>query len=151
ITDGESYSDSWSIANGSKLPEFQVTTSDGTVFSSSDLSDNVAVIVFFNTDCIDCRKELPEMQKAYEQTYTSIVWIAIGREQDKDKAAHFWEDNKLTIPYAPQSDRKIYNLFASKGIPRVYIVDNQRIAAQYAPDQLQGADALIRKLKEFIR
>ncbi|MDE5555470.1 MAG: redoxin domain-containing protein, partial [Muribaculaceae bacterium] len=61
ITDGESYSDSWSIADGSKLPEFQVKTSNGSVFSSSDISDNVAVIVFFNTDCIDCRKELPEM------------------------------------------------------------------------------------------
>ncbi|MDE6369517.1 MAG: TlpA family protein disulfide reductase [Muribaculaceae bacterium] len=151
ITDGESYSDSWSIADGAKLPEFQIATSEGHIFSSSDLADSVAVIVFFNTDCIDCRKELPEIQKAYEQTRESTAWIAIGRDQDKDKAANFWIENHLTIPYAPQQNRKIYSLFAAEGIPRLYIADNQVIVAQFAPEQLHGVDALINKLKEFTR
>lgn len=151
ITDGESYTDSWSIANGATLHNFNVTTSDGRNVSSAELADKIAVIVFFNTDCIDCRNELPEMQKAYEQTSKSIIWIAIGREQDTEKAANFWVENKLTIPYSPQPDRKIYNLFAHKGIPRLYIVNNQIIASQFAPEQLHGADELIKKLNEFIR
>lgn len=150
ITDGESYSEPWSIANGSKVPEFCVTTVDGKDFDSWDLSGKRAVIVFFNTECNDCRRELPKLQKAYEATCNDYEWIAIGRDQDGPKAASFWKENDLTIPYSAISDRSIYSLFASAGIPRVYIVDNLTIVAQFAPETPIDAETLIKTLNTLI-
>ena len=150
ITDGESYSEPWSIADGTKIPDFCVTTADGLDFSSQNLSGKRAVIVFFNTDCKDCRRELPELQTAYEATRNDYEWIAIGREQDKAQAAEFWEDHSLTIPYSPITDRSIYSLFATEGIPRVYIVVNQIIVDQFAPESLKDAETIITTLNTLI-
>ena len=150
ITDGESDS-SRSIANGSEIPAFEVLTSDGKRFSSAELSGKLAVIVFFNTDCSDCQRELPKMQTVYEQTLDEFEWIAIGRQQDAAKAAQFWAKNSLTIPYSAQTDRKVYSLFATEGIPRVYIVDDLTIVAQLGPDKLQGSDELLKTLKAITR
>ena len=91
------------------------------------------------------------MQTVYEQTRDEFEWIAIGRQQDAAKAAQFWAKNSLTIPYSAQTDRKVYSLFATEGIPRVYIVDDLTIVAQLDPDKLQGPDELLKTLKAITR
>ena len=47
--------------------------------------------------------------------------IAIAREESAPEIAAYWQANALSIPYSPQSDRRIFSLFASSTIPRVYI------------------------------
>lgn len=150
ITDGESYSEPWSISDGKRIPDFCVTKVDGKEFDSRDLSEKRAVIVFFNTDCSDCRRELPELQIAFIATCDDYEWIAIGRDQDNAKAADFWKDHNLTIPYSAIADRSIYSLFATEGIPRVYIVDNQIVVTQFSSETLKDAETLIKTLNTLI-
>ncbi len=112
----------WSIADGSQLPQFSVTTSDGTVISTDTFRDRGGVIVFFNTSCPDCRREFPILQQQYIEAGSDALYICIAREEDAESIAAYWAENNLTLPYSPQSDRKIYNLFATTGIPRIYNV-----------------------------
>lgn len=142
ITDGESYNDLWSISVGEKLPEFSVAMSDGSTVSSNNLENKLAVIILFNTGCGDCRRELPELQKAYTDTSDDAVWVAISREEDAVSVEKYWQQNALTIPYSAQADRKIYELFASSGIPRIYISDNGIIKAAFGPDDTPSAEQL---------
>ena len=44
---------------GDRVPGFEVLLSDGSTFSTRTLSDDVKVIVFFDTECADCQKFLP--------------------------------------------------------------------------------------------
>ena len=37
----------------------------------------------------------------------------------------YWRDNHLTLPYSAQTDRRVYSLFASSGVPRIYTVDSR--------------------------
>ena len=46
--------------------------------------------------------------------------MAISREEDEASVAAFWADNGLQMPYSAQTDRSIYNLFATSIIPRIY-------------------------------
>ena len=46
--------------------------------------------------------------------------VAIAREETEESIQAFWEAHGLSIPYSPQSDRRVYNLFAIITIPRVY-------------------------------
>lgn len=39
-----------------------------------------------------------------------------------EAVAAFWQKYGLTLPYSVQPDRKIYDLFASSIVPRVYVV-----------------------------
>lgn len=112
----------WAVAVGERVPPFSVTLNDGSVIWHHDLEGKTAVIVFFNTSCGDCRRELPEIQCAYEEAGDDTVYLCIAREETEPSIARFWRENGLTMPYSPQADRRIYNLFATAGIPRLYVI-----------------------------
>lgn len=111
------------VKAGQQVPSFVVSISDGTTFNSSQLGRKPVCIVFFNTSCSDCRKELPIVQQIYEEFSDSIQFVCISRAEDRKSIQAFWTQNKLTLPYSAQTDRKIYNLFALSSIPRLYIID----------------------------
>lgn len=115
----------FSLAPGDPLPAFTVTLSDGTTVSNTTLLGNPAVIIFFNTTCPDCRRHLPELDRQYRQSLAQgnpTAYICIARAETAPTIQTFWEQNQMTLPWSPQPDDKIYSLFASRGIPRVYHV-----------------------------
>lgn len=113
------------LAIGDRVPAFSVAMSDGTTFSSNELQGKRGMIVFFNTECPDCRRELPKIQQAYDRVKDDPEYkvICIAREEEEEGIAAYWRENGLTLPYSPQSDRAVYNLFATVSIPRMYITN----------------------------
>lgn len=110
------------LAVGDRVPDFVVTTNDGMTVSGEALREGVSVIVFFTTGCPDCRQTLPEVQKLYDEYLPQGVQFAlISREDDEGSVARYWEENGFTMPYSAQNDRKIYEMFATSRVPRVYL------------------------------
>ena len=119
------------IRVGDCLPSFSVDyiTNDGTgVFSTGRLTGQT-VIVFFHTSCSDCQRELPELNDYYlrHRSEQGFQMVAIAREEGMESIAAFWQEKQLSIPYSPQVDRRIFNLFATQTIPRVYICSSEGI------------------------
>ena len=110
---------------GDQLPLFSVETvnTDGTtaMFTTAQLTGET-VIVLFHTSCSDCQRELPRLNNYYLQhrSEPGFQMVAISREETAKRIAAFWQAQHLSIPYSAQTDRRIYNLFASSVIPRVY-------------------------------
>lgn len=122
---GEKEGPEWYLHPGDRLPEFEVTTIDGVKVCASDSYSSELVIVFFNTSCVDCRRELPILQKQYEENLNlpkseQSTYICISREEGAADVERYWNENHLTLPVSAQSDRHIYSMFASIGIPRVF-------------------------------
>ena len=124
--------DSSSIVRvGDRLPAFTVQVIDGasrTVFSNDSVK-GTTFIVFFNTSCTDCQRELPELNAYYLRhcQEPGFQMVAIAREESEESIAAYWHQHNLSIPYSPQTDRRIYNLFATQYIPRVYLCSAQGI------------------------
>lgn len=115
----------WFLQPGDKLPQFEVTTIDGRKVVSADSYSHELVIVFFNTTCPDCQKELPILQKQYEDNLRlpeneRLQYICISREEGADEIEQYWSENHLSLPVSAQNDRKLYSKFASVGIPRIF-------------------------------
>ena len=106
---------------GDTIPDFSIVMNDGTALESSSLKRGVSVIMFFNTGCPDCQKTLPSVQKVYDEFKGEVSFAIISRAQENSEVAPYWSENDYTLPYSPQADRKIYNLFATSRVPRVYI------------------------------
>lgn len=107
---------------GDVIPDFEVTMSDGSVVSGEDLRQGVSCIVFFNTSCPDCRAELPEIQRLYDEYALKGVYFAlISRSESMDDIEGYWTANGLEMPFSAQETRYVYSLFAKSGIPRVYM------------------------------
>lgn len=124
---------------GDRVPSFSIDVVDNGVhstFSTAHLAGET-VIVFFNTWCSDCQRELPRLNQYYLQHKDDkgFQMVAISRGEGKDVVARFWSEHELLIPYAAQEDTSIYELFASGIIPRVYFVSAQGIVTRIDVEQ----------------
>lgn len=108
---------------GDKLPTFAITMHDGSALTTADLLGKPSLIVFFSTTCGDCRRELPALNARYLQHGADTTFVAISREQADAEVAAYWQAEGLSIPFSAQADRTVYSLFATSGIPRIYISD----------------------------
>lgn len=122
------------IAVGDRVPVFSVgvvANGQSTTFSTSHLTGET-VIVFFSTQCKDCQRELPELNDYYlkHKDDNGFQMVAISRAEGEATVAKFWADHHLKIPYSAQTDRHVYELFASSIIPRVYFVSEQGIVTK---------------------
>jgi len=125
---GCSGNDIWEgIAIGSQVPSFTLKADDGSIVTPESMKGKIYLITFFNTECKDCQRELPVVQKLYDNYRYEISFLNIAREESADGIARYWNANGLSMPYYPQSDRTIFNLFANTGIPRIYLVDAKGI------------------------
>lgn len=114
-----------SLSVGDSLPVFSIVMNDGAIVSSQSLMGKVPVIVFFNTGCPDCQKELPVIQQLWQIYEKSAIVkiIPISREESQEAIEEYWNNNGFTMPYSPQENREVYSLFATSIIPRIYIAD----------------------------
>lgn len=117
------------VSIGDPLPKFEVTLNNGETVSSESLQGKVTVIIFFSTTCRDCRRELPQLETVYRhfEGNDDVIMFAISREEKPGAVEAFWMEHDLSIPYSTQADRTIYNLFATVGVPRIYIADQRGI------------------------
>lgn len=129
---------------GDRVPLFTVdVVNDGvhSTFSTAQLTGET-VIVFFNTTCPDCQRDLPKLNQYYlkHKVDEGFQMVAISREEGEDTVAAYWKDSGLQIPYSAQNDRRIYELFASSVIPRIYFVSAQGIVTRVFIERFDEID-----------
>lgn len=143
----------YSLAVGEPLPDVRVELLDGAVFDVRALYDTKIenlLIVFFNTDCPDCQRDLPQIQSLYddiqqdEMLSRNTCLVCIAREEAAPQVRDYWTAHRFTMPVSSQSDRRVYNMFASAGIPRVYLasVSTWTIIEAWSPELISKASIL---------
>jgi peroxiredoxin len=113
---------------GDEMPEFKLKTLDGKTVSSEDLYGKVVLINFFATWCGPCNTELPFVESEIWAKYKDrkdFMLLIIDREETADKVAPFVEKKKFTMPFYLDEKREVYNLFASRFIPRNYLFNKE--------------------------
>jgi len=136
---------------GQAAPEFIVQQIDGTKFDLPKERGKVVVLNFFATWCGPCIQELPILEKDVFKPFEKegLKVLVVGREETGEKIKAFREKHKLTLPFAPDPDKKIYSLYATKFIPRTYVIDRSgKIAHQtvgYTPAEFEKLVAAVRE------
>lgn len=135
---------------GDPLPSFSVTLNDGRKVTTKSLCGKKVLIELFNTSCPDCQESLPMINTLYNsmKDQEDVEIFAIARDELATAIALYWEDNDFTLPYSPQPDRKVYELFASVGIPRIFIANPDGIiTATFGPEDTPTLTQLTTLLK----
>ena len=128
LNDDDQNSASVNLVNvGDVVPEFMLIGANGETISSSSLGGQVYLLNFFDTTCPDCQKELPVLQQIYEKYKTSVTLLNVPRSQTREEVSLYWDKAGLSMPVYMTSNKDLYYQFATRGIPRTYVIDEKGV------------------------
>ena len=116
---------------GQQIPDFQLKTPQGKTVSLSELTEGCYVVLdFWASWCPDCRRDMPNVQRMYEEFSQKGVTF-VGISFDTEPKAWQAAIDKYNIRYAQVSDLKkmresdVAKAFGVKWIPSMILVDPQ--------------------------
>lgn len=114
------------IVAGDSVPAFVIESADGSEsFNSTELASSVLIYLFWS-ECSACKEQTPAVKTAWESA-PNIKLIPIARGGGESatlaQAETYWASTGIAVPFYYDSDRSIFNLFASANVPRFYLVD----------------------------
>ncbi len=150
LDDGDS-SQSTIVNVGDEVPAFSLTGKSGEVLSSASLSGQIYLLSFFDTGCRDCQQEFPVLQQIYEKYKGVVSVMNVPRSQTLDEVEAYWSEHGLSMPYYMASDSRLYYKFATRVIPRTYIVDREgRVQALFTDSPVASYEAIDDKLQDLL-
>jgi len=136
---------------GQQAPEIVLPSPDGKEIALSSLKGKVVLLDFWASWCGPCRKEMPNVVKAYAK-YKSKGFEIYGVSLDKDKDKWLAAIKSDGITWPQVSDLQYWNssvvkLYSIEGIPYTILLDT---AGNILAKNLRGSE-LDKKLAEVLR
>ncbi len=119
------YTESTLVKRGDTVPSFSVMTLDGGTVSSEQLRGKVVLINFWATWCPYCVHELNHIQRGglgNLMTDKDFVFLPISRGESRQTVEAFVGKRAYTFDVAIDPDQKVWNKFASRAIPRNFVI-----------------------------
>lgn len=139
--------ESESQADPTLLPAIDFTLKDqyGNVHTFSDYKGKTVFLNFWATWCPPCRRELPDIQKLYEEYQAEedqeviIMGIAapnFGQEKTEEEICEFLEENGYTYPVVMDTTGEVFMGYGIFSYPTTIMVDRDGNVFGYATGQL---------------
>ncbi len=136
---------------GDPIPEFTLSGSDGTDVYSSALSGQVYILNFFDTGCPDCQEELQVLQRIYDKYHETVPVLNVPRSQSEEEVQAYWSEKGFSMPFFMSTDRELYYQFATRIIPRTYVVDGEgKATAAFDDSPTADYDTLDATLRQLL-
>lgn len=140
-----------SIKVGNEAPELILAMPNDKELALSSLRGKVVLIDFWASWCGPCRKEMPNVKKAYEK-YKSKGFEIYGVSLDKERDAWLEAISKDGLTWPQVSDLKFWQseaaqIYAVQSIPFTVLIDRD---GKILATELRGAE-LEKKLAEILK
>ncbi|WP_139905776.1 TlpA disulfide reductase family protein [Clostridium thermarum] len=109
-----------------KAPDFTLTDTQGNKVTLSDLKGKKVYLNFWATWCPPCRKEMPDIEKLYQETKDSdLVILAVNLGEDKDTVTAFADKNNYNFRILLDSAETVAIDYQIRSIPTSYFIDEE--------------------------
>lgn len=125
-------------------PPFGASTADARRVSMTELRGKVVVVNFWATWCLECRGEMPALERLHRELATQgLAIIGVNLREKKDTVQRYAHDHGLTFPLVLDPDGKINALYGVVGLPATFLVgrDGRAVAFAIGPREWGSAPA----------
>lgn len=109
---------------GGKAPNFMLQNLEGENVSLSDYKGKKVILNFWATWCPPCRKEMPALEKFYQQNNNEIEILAVNTDTNND-VADFVKSMNLTFPILLDHKTNVSGQYDILSLPTTYIIDEK--------------------------
>lgn len=112
------------IPNTPMAPDFTLGDLNGDAHSLSDYRGRVVILNFWATWCPPCRREMPSMERAWQQLKKhDVVMLAVDVGEDLDTVYTFLADYPVSFPLLLDEEAEVVRKFPVRGLPTSYVID----------------------------
>jgi len=117
-------------ASAGSPPDFRLKDLDGNWFRLSDhTGDKVIYITFWATWCNPCRRELPHLQKMYDELVDQgflVVAVNTDPASNRSKIKPYVKRRKFTFPFVLDPDNNVHDTYnPTRELPYAVLIDAQ--------------------------
>jgi peroxiredoxin len=111
---------------GQPAPDFVLRDASGDLVKLSDLRGKVVWVNFWASWCSPCKKELPDIQKIYdEKRADGLEVLAVNWQDDLETATAFFDAAGLRLPMLLDRGGSVYDQYSLQGLPDSFFVDRE--------------------------
>lgn len=122
---------------GDEAPELELPLYDGGSVSLNELRGKPVFLNFFATWCGPCVRELPDIQKIYEDYGDSVHVLCVNSGEDAETVSEFLADKSYSFPIALDVDNVTTKPYSIEAIPQTFVLDSEGVISWH---MLGGAD-----------
>ena len=132
-------------------PDFTLQDMDDETHRLSDYRGRVVLVNFWATWCPPCRREMPSMQRAWEQLRPEgIEILAVDVGEDEETIFTFSGELELEFPILLDHDATAVEKWPVRGLPATFVVDPEgRIAYQVVGGREWDDPAIMEQLRQL--
>ena len=114
----------WEI--GAPAPDFTLRTFAGQQLSTATLAGKPLLLVFWNTWCVNCQRELVELErltKTYGAQELTILAVNTGINDSEKKARDYLQQRGYSFAAGFDHNFSISQAYQVRGVPTVCLID----------------------------
>jgi thiol-disulfide isomerase/thioredoxin len=131
------------VQEQARVPKFDTTALDGTRLDSEALKGKTYLVNVWNTWCLPCQQEEPELRAFYERHKSEPDFQMLGLVRDDNKGAvkSYVDDGRVTWPVV--FDDRLLTRFGTTGQPESYVIspDGIAVCGRIGPTTLEELEA----------
>ena len=108
---------------GRLAPAFTLLDPEGNVHRLSDFRGKVVLVNFWATWCPPCRKEFPELAKAYDEHNGDFVIVGVDLQESPGDVRRFADEYGAKFPIVIDGDSSVSKAYRIIGLPSSYFID----------------------------
>jgi thiol-disulfide isomerase/thioredoxin len=132
-------------------PVFSGPTLDARQLSLTDLRGKVVVVNFWATWCLECRPEMPMLERLHRDfAPQGLAIIGINAREDKPAVGRYAAELGLTFPLVLDRAGKNNDLYGVIGLPTTFVLGRDGRAVAFGVGPRDWASATARALIEAL-
>jgi peroxiredoxin len=120
---------------GQIFPTFNYVDLNGNIYNDETTRGKIIVLKFWFMRCVNCVKEMPEVNALYKKykTRKDIIFLSLAFDPKKD-LQQFLTRTRFDVPVIPASANYIENTLNVRAFPTIMIINKDRKILKVAND-----------------